>query len=422
MKIFINNGFIRNCGINMTKLFHYFICTLYIIKKYLKRCFIWFGNRFVVFFRFTKCLFLLKSSVGTISAEYELSHYYPDTGNLSDKKGYLHEETVFDLSIIIPVYNSEKYIEECLTSIISQQTNYTYEIILVDDGSTDNTVQKIASYLSNLNIKLIKQENSGQSVSRNRALCESLGKYIMFVDSDDLLLPNAIQNLMDAATINNADISEGDFVWFRDKITKEMIQNSTATPHIESYRLKRKFILTSVGYSWAKVYRRDLWENLRFPEGYIFEDVITKFILRRKANTVVFTGIPVYGYRYNNTSSSHGNNSLKKLDSVWVYPKIIELCKQENVPFDDIFYLLSLNHIGLLNYITSKNQSEQIQMAVFYEMKKQLESIKFCKARKMPIAFKLLEQSILNGKFEVWKCICDTITKYRLAKKWREIN
>lgn len=402
----------------MTKPINYFVYIYRVIRKYV----VFLLKRIISFWIFLKCFIMLKAPNNHISSDNNLSDFYPDVGKLSDKIGYNYCNTTVDLSIIVPMYNSEKYIEECLTSIISQQTNYIYEIILVDDGSTDNTVQKIASYLSNLNIKLIKQENSGQSVSRNRAICESLGKYIMFVDSDDLLLPNAIQNLMDAATINNADISEGDFVWFRDKITKEMIQNSTATPHIESYRLKRKFILTSVGYSWAKVYRRDLWENLRFPEGYIFEDVITKFILRRKANTVVFTGIPVYGYRYNNTSSSHGNNSLKKLDSVWVYPKIIELCKQENVPFDDIFYLLSLNHIGLLNYITSKNQSEQIQMAVFYEMKKQLESIKFCKARKMPIAFKLLEQSILNGKFEVWKCICDTITKYRLAKKWREIN
>lgn len=402
----------------MTKPINYFVYIYRVIRKYV----VFLLKRIISFWIFLKCFIVLKAPNNHISSDNNLSDFYPDVGKLSDKIGYNYCNTTVDLSIIVPMYNSEKYIEECLTSIISQQTNYTYEIILVDDGSTDNTVQKITSYLSNLNIKLIKQENSGQSVARNRALYESLGEYIMFVDSDDILLPDAIESLMSAAKETGSDIVEGGIVRFYNAISEEMIRESEQKTSCESYFDNPCFVLTSYGYSVAKVYKRELWKTLRFPEGYIFEDVITKFILRRKANTVVFTGIPVYGYRYNNTSSSHGNNLLKKLDSVWVYPKIIELCKQENVLFDDIFYLLSLNHIGLLNYITSKNQSKQIQMAVFNEMKKQLESIKFCRARKMPIAFKLLEQSILNGNFEVWKCICDTITKYRLAKKWREIN
>ncbi len=402
----------------MTKLINYFV----FICRVTRKCVVFLLQRAFAFLIFLKCFIMLKAPNYYISSDNNLSHFYPDVGKLSDKIGYNYCNTTVDLSIIVPMYNSEKYIEECLNSIVLQKTKYKYEIVLIDDGSTDNTSSKITLYLNNPNIKLIKQENSGQSIARNRALTVSSGNFIMFVDSDDILLQGAIQNLMDAAINNNADIAEGNFVRFYDKITDEMISDSTEKSHIESYNKNTRFVLKSLGYSWAKVYNRHLFETLRFPEGYIFEDVITKFILRRKANTVTYTGIPVYGYRYNSTSSSHGNASLKTLDSVWVYPKIIELCKQENVPFDDVFYLLSLNHIGLLNYITSKNHSEQIQMAVFNEMNKQLKSIQFCQAKKMPVSFKLLEKSILSGDFKVWKCICATIIKYGLAKKWREIN
>ena len=374
-----------------------------------------------MFFRFIRCLFLLKNPASTLSAEYDLGHYYPDNGKLSDTKGYKHRRAEYDLSIIIPVYNVERYIEECLNSIISQITNYKYEVILVDDGSKDNTANLIKPYLAD-NIKLISQKNFGQSIARNTALYESSGKYIMFVDSDDVLLPNAIQGLMDAAKNNNADISEGSYVWFYDKITTEMIDESKAKSRIETYECNPKYILSCAGYSWAKVYRRELFETLRFLKRYIFDDVITKFILRRKANKVVFTGAPVYGYRYNNLSCSHSNNPLKKLDSVWVYPKIIDLCEQGKVPFDNIFYLLSLNHIGLLNYITVRNHTFDIKISCFCEMRNQLSSIQQCRPKMMPVFFKVLEKAIVDNNFEAWLYIADTIQKYKLLKKWREIN
>lgn len=176
----------------------------------------------------------------------------------------------------------------------------------------------------------------------------------MFVDGDDVLLPNAIENMMNEAYEKNADLVEGSVVNFQDNINEEMVKESETKYHVESNQTNPYFVLTCNGYSVAKVYRFELWKTLRFPEGYIFEDVITKFILRRKANKVVFLGESIYGYRQNLNSSTRGNDKFKLLDSIRVFPYIMLLCQQEEIPLDDVFYILALNHIGLLNYITLK--------------------------------------------------------------------
>ena len=406
----------------MSILFHYFVCVFNYLRKYAKLFFIRFCNRFTVLFRFIKCLILLKKPANNTAAEYDLSHYYPDSGRLSDRRGYKNGNTAFDLSIIIPIYNSQKYIEECLNSILLQKTDYSYEIILVDDGSTDGSVSVIKQYLEKSNIKLISQRNSGQSVARNKALYESSGRYIMFIDSDDILLPGAIESLMVAAIKSGSDIVEGSIVRFINSITDEMIKDSTKKACVKSYSKEPKFVLTSYGYSVAKVYKRELWETLRFPENYIFEDVITKFILRRKANSVFYIGNVVYGYRIYESYSSHSKNHLKKLDSIWVLPKIIELCDQEHAPKDGILYLLALNHIGLLNFVVIKSLGPDIKLAAFSEMRKQLNTLSKLKPEKMPLWFRLLNKSIKENNFDAWQYIAETIIKYRHLKKRREIN
>lgn len=352
----------------------------------------------------------------------KLAYYYPDNGREANIYGITDEVVSADLSIIIPAYNVSGYITDCLNSILSQQTKYSFDIIVVDDGSVDGTWEKIQKHYTDERIRLFRQKNSGQSVARNFAISNSCGKYIMMLDGDDILLPGAIDKLMNAALENDADIAEGNCVRFYDKITDEMICDSKTKFHISSNSVDPKFVLTCVGYSVAKVYRRDLWQNVRYPEGYIFEDVISKFVLRRIANKVVFIGDAVYGYRWNNMSSSHSSDSLKKLDSIWVLPRIIEICRLSGAPMDDTFYLLCLNHIGLLNRITTKDKSDDIQLACFSEMRKQLESVIQYRPKRLPYWFMLLEKAIMSNHFDAWAEIADTIQKYGLLKKWREIN
>ena len=375
-------------------------------------------NGFFVFFRLFKCAYLLCKRDTCPTPENELSYYYHDSGKLSETKGYKHKNTKYDLSIIIPIYNVEKYIEECLNSVISQKTEFKYEVILVNDGSTDNTASIVKPYLAD-NVKLISQENSGQSVARNNALYESSGKYIMFVDGDDILLPDAIQNLMDAAIKNTADISEGNVVWLYGAITKDFLDNCKTKPHTESYSKKPQFVLSCNGYSVAKVYKRELWESVRFPEGYIFEDTISRYILRRKANKVVFTGEPVYGYRRNNTSSTHSGMRPKMLDIFWVFDRYIEMCKEQNMPFDKTFYTMALGNIGI-NVVALNIKDYELKLACFDRMCKQLDSVMPYKCGRLPFALLLLEKSLIKKNMPAWEYITNTILKYSLVKAYRE--
>lgn len=398
----------------MKKILHYFWVVL---KKIKKKIF----ETINKFFKIITCIYLVYVRKHRESEKINYDRKIEVVGgNISGDK--LFQERIYDLTIIIPVYNVEEYIEECLLSIINQKTKYCFEIIIIDDGSTDKTVNTIIKKFNNGKIKLFQQKNAGQSAARNKAISLSKGKYIMFVDGDDVLMSCSIENMMNEAYKKNADIVEGDIVNFHDNISYEMIKESKTRYHVESNNTNPNFVLTCYGYSVAKVYRAELWNTLRFPEGFIFEDVITKFILRRKANKVVFLGDVVYGYRRNLHSSSHGSNNLKVLDSIKIFPHIVELCYQEEVPFDDVFYILSLNHIGLLNFITLKNQSVYVRKECFLEMKKQLAMVNTYRVSKLPFMFKLLEKAILEGKMEAWENIADTIIRFGMLKKWREIN
>lgn len=405
----------------MSKLFHYLICSINLIRVYSVKLFKGLYDSFFAFFGLIRCFLLLKTGSFVKKPEYELSSYYPDNGKLSSVKGYKNIKTSYDLSIIIPVYNTEKYIGECLDSVLSQNTDYSYEIILINDGSTDGTAEKISPYLNKENIKLLSQKNSGQSAARNNALFASSGRYIMFVDGDDILLKNSIQNLMNAATKENADIAEGEFIWFWDGavITEEKIADSRKKPHIESYKSNPKFVLPCPGYSVAKVYRREMWETVRFPEGYIFEDTITKYILRRKANKVVFTGEPVYGYRSNSSSSTHSGMKPKLLDSIWVFRRYIELCEQENVPFDETFYAMAISSLAL-NIVVMKTVDKSLKASGFYELCRNYELIKKYKCGTLPIPLKISEKALQAKNISAWQYTAETIIKRNLIKNYRE--
>ena len=404
----------------MKSLKHYLVCAGRIIKNKIKTAGQAIKRNKEKRKAIKECKQVIQHGGRKIVNTVEFAELRSDTGKLCEQKGFLFDKTV-DLSIIIPLYNVENYIEECIQSVLTQKTKYTYEMILVDDGSTDGTLDRVQPFLTDKRIMLIKQENQGQSVARNNAIAVSHGKYIMMLDGDDVLLNGAVEVLMDTATQTGSDIAEGAVTRFYHELNLEDISKSKKH-QIKSNRKNPHFVLSCYGYSVAKVYKRELWETLRYPEGYIFEDVISKFILRRKANQVAFVDYTVYGYRQNMQSSSHGSNISKKLDSIWVFPKIKSLCESENAPMDNVFYMLSLNHIGLLNSVVLKNQEEQIKKAAFLEMQKQLKGIQEYRPKKLPKMFELLEKTILDGNLEGWQLVANTINKYGLLKKWREIN
>lgn len=183
----------------------------------------------------------------------------------------------YKISIIVPIYNCEKYLDKCLESIVNQ-TYKNLEIILVDDGSTDNC-PKMCDYWAEKDsrIKVIHKENGGVSSARNAALDIASGDYIGFVDSDDFIDPDMYEFLITDSINNDTEISCCTYRYVDEKynpVEKTMELFSLEAVYFSSYEMCRAFygLHDDFVQLWNKIYKRRLFDGLRFPEGRLFED------------------------------------------------------------------------------------------------------------------------------------------------------
>lgn len=217
----------------------------------------------------------------------------------------------YHLQIIVPMYNAEQYVEECLESLLSQKTVFTYKVILIDDGSKDNTVNVVKEYLSDERISLIRQENAGAAVARNTGLEEIRADYIMFLDIDDKLAVNAIENLLSKAYKEGAQIVEGSYDIFDKKIfAGGYHENASVTEACG----------VLWGFPWGKVISAELLCDIQFPEGYWYEDTIMSYLIHSRCRKTVTIRDVVYLYRKNASGFSHVRGDTPKLlDALWIY-------------------------------------------------------------------------------------------------------
>lgn len=266
-----------------------------------------------------------------------------------------------DLSIIVPAYNSERTIRECIASVVNQKTKYNYELIIVNDGSTDGT-QKIVQKISNEHIKLIHQENRGLSGARNRGIDECIGKYIMFLDSDDLLVGNCIEEMMDAIMNENADIVQGSYSTFSNAIDdgwNTVLQSKI----IEKNDGK---MVSNPGFPWAKIYKRELFEDIRFPVNVWFEDTIVCTILYRMCKKMVVKDDIVYAYRVNPEGICKTARYNKKcVDHYWIMEKVLKMAKDVGLPADETQYNLVSGHMSSLLYRRTSLMGKEVTESLF---------------------------------------------------------
>lgn len=216
------------------------------------------------------------------------------------------------ISVIIPAYNVEGYIEECLKSVVSQR-GIDMEIIVVDDGSTDATGEIVDRYAAeNDNVTVVHQANAGLSGARNSALALCHGNWITMVDGDDVLSENALITMRNAAEKEDADIVMGRFEKFandRHRLTSvEKTDKSFQISGKESVEImlyKRKLASTVNSSACGKLYRRNLWDNTRFKTGVLYEDLELIPRVCAKAQRVAVVDNAAYGYRYNPESILH---------------------------------------------------------------------------------------------------------------------
>lgn len=233
------------------------------------------------------------------------------------------------LSIIVPVYKVEPYLRRCVDSILAQ-TFADFELILVDDDSPDGCPGICDEYAQLDNrVRVIHKPNGGVSDARNAGLDMAQGEYIGFVDSDDYIHPQMYELLIQAASKANADIAAADFVWVQDdegdagecynqSVYDTMVVLRRAD-FIDHFYPKNRFLLRPE--VWNKVYRKEIFDALRFPQGRIFEDAFLQLAILLKANIAV--KLPVVGYYYR----VRGNSIMRSQYSFQNAKDITDVCQ-----------------------------------------------------------------------------------------------
>ena len=213
------------------------------------------------------------------------------------------------LSIIVPVYQVEAHIDECITSILDQ-TFRDFELILVDDGSLDRCPAICDVYTQkDSRIRVIHQKNQGLSAARNTGLQAARGDYIGFVDSDDFIEASMYEKLLDNLEREKADISVcGRYKVWGDKKIQE--QKSNVYKVMDSAQALALMNTNVLGYfdvaAWDKIYKRSCFKGIEFPEGKLCEDWFVMYKLFFNARRIVYDSIPLYNYRQRTGSITHG--------------------------------------------------------------------------------------------------------------------
>ena len=230
----------------------------------------------------------------------------------------LMEELV---SIIVPIYNVENYLDDCLRSLV-MQSYPNIEIILVDDGSTDNCGRICDEYfLKDRRIRVIHKKNGGLSDARNHGMAVATGSYITFIDSDDYIHEQYIEVLLTIAKDKEADIVVGDFKLFQNAEQchdKNIGEKEFSRVQIlsDKHLYDNDFIkqeTTSLTVAWGKLYKKELWEGIQYPVGKIHEDTFTTYKLMERAGKVVYFKEPIYYWRENKNSITRGKFTTKHL-------------------------------------------------------------------------------------------------------------
>ena len=279
---------------------------------------------------------------------------------------------VYDLQIVVPAYNVESYITDCLSSIFSQVTQYKCLITIVNDGSTDSTASKIYSFLSNklegynedininIEFEIINQKNKGLSGARNRATQIIKGNYVMLVDSDDIVPPGTIEKMLNKAYETGADLIQGSWYDFREVYTNVVGEHLIAQDGVLADNRK-----VFSGFPWGKMYKYTVLENFKFPEGFWFEDTPVSFILY--AMPYKFAAIPdiVYGYRLNpNGISASSSGKRKSVDSFWITERCLEEFPAFYVKYDQRAYEYFLRQ-SFMNWNRTRKQPRRVREAIF---------------------------------------------------------
>lgn len=306
-----------------------------------------------------------------------------------------------DISIIIPAYNAEETIVRCLESV-KLTTKYSAEIIIIDDGSTDHTAEILLAYNNCENLHVITQENQGFSGARNTGIIYAKGQYIMFLDADDELEKSSIEALMDTGLKYNAAIVAGAYSTI---YGEKAIHSSLEDVVIDSLEDGQGLQVLG-GFAWGKIIKRSLFEDIYFPEGYLFEDSIMAFLIYRRAcgMTVASISDRVYRYYKNDkgiTATYH--KTSKCVDAYWIVEKMYEETIRVQLPLNSQLFELVLAHLKLTYWRTIRldNDSREYVFVLSAELMNQV--MQYKSNRKYSFYERQLLHAYKAKNYKLWK-------------------
>lgn len=287
----------------------------------------------------------------------------PDTGrSCCINRDSNYSQRSIQLSVIVPVYNSEKYIARCLNSILQQQVSFDYEIIVVDDGSTDRTSEILRLFAQEKKVRIIYQDNQGASGARNAAIRCSKGEYICFVDSDDELPAETLESMMKAAVENKGLLIAGSIEKCKSNGVRQYVIKLN-NKKLENERLP--------GFACGKMIHYSIFQKLQFPENYWFEDSIMAQIVHPMCRNATYMISPIC-YRY--FSNEEGNTSLakgrlKSVDSLWITMKLLRERAEFSLEYTQADYEYFLSMVKL-TYRRTKYLNPRIAQSIFVVQRK----------------------------------------------------
>lgn len=272
----------------------------------------------------------------------------------------------FKITVIVPIYNAEQYLEKCIDSIINQ-TYTNLEIILINDGSTDNSGAICDEYAKkDSRIKVIHKENGGQATARNVALDIATGDYIAFVDSDDYIDLEMYNTMYLAIQSTSAEIAMcGRYEVSADYTKKTAFFTMPNQEQWEENEIKKRFLTFNKldASPCDKLFLRSLFEEepkVRFPNGYICEDLPTIFTVLFKARALVHVGTPFYYYYQRPNSTSRGAISEKTYGLI-KYPEQIREIVTQSYPeyIEEANFYYAFQIYNFMGRITPKSNKQE---------------------------------------------------------------
>ena len=289
------------------------------------------------------------------------------------------------ISIVVPIYNVEKYLKQCIDSVINQ-TYKNLEIILVDDGSTDSCAYICDEYTKkDERIKVIHKKNGGLSDARNVGLDIAKGEYVSFIDSDDYISEDFIEKMYNALIDNNAEISQCNLVKVNDNA--EILEK---IGYIDNIKIETSYEMLKDLYTghWEntiacnKLFNIQLLENIRFPVGKVHEDEFTTYKILYKASKIAIVEDYLYKYRQNSNSITGKQFKEKRLDAIQAYEERLEFFKEKDEK--DLYDLTFIAYLATIRDYFVKTRkyiekSENIQKNLIKKYKDNFVKIKTIK-------------------------------------------